>query len=210
MWDRFADLFKSCKKKDVVNTFYNLIHGSRNERFEAKENNKFYCFEQLKRLAGVEHQHLFNVREEQHSASKSKYTFSIDGEDIVSFDSERNGYSLAELGASTLPVVDNYERIVYDYMKNHEERFLIDYKDTKTNADFGADELLDYSCFFLKNNADIRRELFAHGLINMDVMDILRDDMNDRFPIDENRRDYVLTVIASSLRSLNQLDSDYM
>ncbi|WP_196905805.1 hypothetical protein [Candidatus Symbiopectobacterium sp. 'North America'] len=109
-----------------------------------------------------------------------------------------------------LPVVDSYERIVYDYIKSHEARFVVDCKDTKTKAGFGADELMDYSCFFLKNNADIRREFLAHGLINMDIMDILRDDINDRFPIDENRRNYVLTVINGSLRSLYQLDSDYM
>ncbi|MBG6243927.1 hypothetical protein CS369_02060 [Candidatus Symbiopectobacterium sp. 'North America'] len=25
LWDRFIDLFKSCKKQDVVNTFYTLF-----------------------------------------------------------------------------------------------------------------------------------------------------------------------------------------
>lgn len=210
LWDRFVDLFKSCKKQDVVNTFYSLIHGNRNEGNSDKTNNKFYFFEQLKRLADVEHQHLFNIRETQHSASENLYTFSIGGEDIVSFYSDKNGHSLAGLEVATLPIVDNYERIVYDYMKSHEARFVVNYKDTKTEAGFGADELMDYSCFFLKNNADIRREFLAHGLINMDMMDILRDDMNDRFPIDENRRNYVLTVITGSLRSLYQLDSDYL
>ncbi|MGG2141945.1 hypothetical protein [Symbiopectobacterium sp. RP] len=213
LWDRFIDLFKSCKKQDVVNTFYTLIHGDSNKGNSAKTNNRFYCFEQLKRLADVEHQHLFSIRETPHSASESLYTFSIGNEDIVSFCSDKNGLSLAGLEMPGLPVVDNYERIVYDYMKRHEARFAVDYvdyKDIKTKAGFGADELMDYSCFFLKNNADIRREFLAHGLINMDMMDILRDDINDRFPIDENRRNYVLTVITGSLRSLYQLDSDYM
>lgn len=129
---------------------------------------------------------------------------------IFLFFSERNGCSLTELNVEALPVVDNYELIVYNYMKNNQERFLIDYKDTKTNVDFSADELMDYSCFFLKNNHDVRKAFFEHGLVNMDVMDILRDDMNNYYPLEDNRRDYVLTVITGSLRSLSQLSGDYM
>ncbi len=210
LWDRFVDLFKSYKKQDVVNTFYTLIHGGNNNIGTNEENNKFYCFEQLKRLADVDHQHLFEVHVERHSVYTSKYTFSIDGDDILSFFSERNGCSLTELSVDKLPLVDNYEFIVYNYMKSNQERFLIDYKDTKANVYFSADELMDYSCFFLKNNHDVRKAFLEHGLINMDVMDILRDDMNNHCPLEDNRRDYVLTVITSSLRSLNQLSSDCM
>lgn len=42
LWDRFIDLFKSCKKQDVVNTFYTLIHVDSNEGNSAKTNNRFY------------------------------------------------------------------------------------------------------------------------------------------------------------------------
>ncbi|MCW2478613.1 hypothetical protein [Candidatus Symbiopectobacterium sp. NZEC135] len=210
LWDRFIDLFKSCKKQDVVNTFYNLIHGDGNEGSSDKTNNRFHCFEQLKRLADVEHQHLFNIREKYISDNESLYTFSIGSEDIVSFCSDKNGYSLAELKMAELPVVDNYQKIVHDYMKSNEERFLIDYPDTKTNGVLGGDELMDCSCFFLRNNDDIRRALFAHGLMNMDMVDILMDYMKIRLPNDNSPRGGILTVIHNSLIKLYKLDTDYM
>ncbi|MGL9721917.1 hypothetical protein, partial [Symbiopectobacterium sp.] len=129
---------------------------------------------------------------------------------IVSFCSDKNGLSLDGLEMAGLPVVDNYLSIVHDYMKSNEERFLIDYDDTKTKGILGGDELMDCSCFFLRNNDDIRRAFFAHGLMNMDMVDILRDDMNDRFPNDESPRGGILTVIHNSLVSLYKLNTDYM
>lgn len=85
LWDRFADFFKFCKKQDVVNTFYTIIHGGNDKISSNEENNKFYCFEQLKRLAGADHQHLFEVHVEQHSVYMSKYTLLIDDNDILVF-----------------------------------------------------------------------------------------------------------------------------
>ena len=217
LWDRFLDFFRCHKKKEVVDTFHELIHGEHKGVGGERGENKFYCFEQLKRLANDESKNLFKTHIEYQGPYLNKYTFSIGSDNILSFHSQKNGHSLADLQFAGSSLVDNYESIVFNYMKEKKELFLSDYNNTKTDSEFGTDELMDYSCFFLKNNNEIKNELFEHGLINLDVMDSLRMEMDglsneedDHFALRDNRRSYILTIIASSLISLYQLDSNYM
>ncbi|MCW2476525.1 hypothetical protein [Candidatus Symbiopectobacterium sp. NZEC151] len=208
VWDKFCDLFRKCKKSDVVNTFYNLIHGDgRNHDNSGK--NAFYHFEQLRHMADPDDRHLFTTRVAEINGDENKYIFLIDNVEIATV-SVKSWDALYRLEHNSQPLIDNYEKIVYDYVKENKSRFLDEYKQTKIADNYGSDELMDYSCFFLNNHSEVKKTLLERGIINIYVMDEINYDMDKTIPVEDNRRGYALTTIAGSLRTEYHLDGDAM
>lgn len=99
-----------------------------------------------------------------------------------------------------MPLIDNYEKIVYGYVKDNKIKFLNEYKQTRVADNYSSDELINYSRFFLNNHSEVKKTLLERGIINIDVMDEVKYDMDKTIPVEDNRRGYALTTIAGSLR----------
>ncbi|HDL8074759.1 TPA: pathogenicity island 1 protein SopD2, partial [Yersinia enterocolitica] len=68
---------RSNKKKDVINTLYNLITPPKNENLNSDLKFKLHRFEQLKCLANPSHRDQFKIHVHSQETNKNKYTLSI-------------------------------------------------------------------------------------------------------------------------------------
>lgn len=213
LWDKFCDLFRSNKKQDVINLFYNLITPSKNENLNSELAVKLEQFEQLKNMADPVNRDLFKIRTQLQGTSQKKYTFSIDGTDIYKFVSENNWNSLSKITLGNSPLIESYSTVIKEYAENNLNEFKEVYPDTEIKDTYGADELMDYSCFFLKENPELKNILLEYDLTNMDTLNSITDEMREKMEGDDQKRGeltYTLMTISGSLRITEKLDNDDM
>lgn len=208
LWDKFCDLFRKYKKSEVIDTFFNLIHGDGCSH-DNSGRNAFYHFEQLRHMAHPDDRHLFTTRIDEINNDENKYVFLIDNVEITAV-YVKGGDELYKLECNSMPLIDNYEKIVYGYVKDNEINFLNEYKKTKITDNYSSDELINYSRFFLNNHSEVKKTLLERGIINVDAMDEIQYDMDKHIPVEDNRRGYALTTIAGSLRMEYHLEGDEM
>ena len=212
-WRKFVNLFKSKDKKEVINTFYELINPSQDKNQHSDLKVKFHRFEQLKHMTEERNREQFKINIQPQGINNNKYTFSIEGNDIYSITSENNWNSLSEISFNQLPLIENYSRIVKQYAKDNQEVFSQHYPTTEITDVLDADTFIDLSCFFLGKNIELSNTLLAYGLTNIDVMDFITDEMSKTFEDNDLKRGeltYTLTTISGSLRLSEMLDSDCM
>ncbi|HDL6960962.1 TPA: hypothetical protein PXM28_000163 [Yersinia enterocolitica] len=72
---------------------------------------------------------------------------------------------------------------------------------------------MDYSCFFLKENPELKNILLEYDLTNMDTLNSITDEMREKMEGDDQKRGeltYTLMTISGSLRITEKLDNDDM
>ncbi|WP_235921497.1 pathogenicity island 1 protein SopD2, partial [Yersinia artesiana] len=97
LWDKFCDLFRSNKKQDVINLFYNLITPLQDESLNSELKIKLEQFEKLKNMADPVNRELFKTHIQELDKGQKEYTFSIDDTNIYKFVSENNWNSLSKI-----------------------------------------------------------------------------------------------------------------
>ncbi|MGN1677390.1 hypothetical protein ACKE2E_09245, partial [Yersinia enterocolitica] len=183
LWEKFCDLFRSNKKKDVINTLYNLITPPKNENLNSDLKFKLHRFEQLKCLANPSHRDQFKIHVHSQETNKNKYTLSIKNNDVYSFIAENNWEPLSQIPFAQLPLIENYSSIVKNYAKDHQDSFNKRYPTTKITAKLDADVLMDFSCFFLEKNPMLKNTLLGYGLTNIDIIEVTTNEMSKKWRV---------------------------
>ncbi|WP_235921484.1 hypothetical protein, partial [Yersinia artesiana] len=116
-------------------------------------------------------------------------------------------------------IIENYSTVIKEYAGNNLKKFKEFYPDTEIKDTYGADELMDYSCFFLKENPELKNLLLEYDLTNMDTLNSITDEMREKMEDVEDieKRDkkigeltYTLMTVSGSLITTKKLDNDYM
>ncbi|MCW2488903.1 hypothetical protein J5069_23780, partial [Candidatus Symbiopectobacterium sp. NZEC127] len=136
-----------------------------------------------------------------------RYTFSIDKVDIYSFDTPNNWDSLSELSFNQLPLVENYNLIVKNFAADNDVEFTKKFPDTKIKDNYGGDEVMDYSCFFLERNPDIKLTLLEYGLFDLNITNAFVNDMEAQLKGDDDRIGKINYRLITLQVSLNYLES---
>lgn len=207
LWQRFLDLFRGVPKKAVIDSLYENINENPMAKLGGAVYHRFYNFEKLKSLALPTYRNLFKVDVQALGEKGTKYTFSIDKVDIFSFDTPNNWNSLSEMMFEHKPLVENYSCIVKKFSADNHVEFYKQFPDTKIKDNFGGDEVMDYSCFFLEENPDIKLALLEYGLFDLNILLSFVKDMTEQLRGDDDRIgkiDYRLTTLQVSLRYLEE------
>ncbi|MGL9721918.1 hypothetical protein [Symbiopectobacterium sp.] len=155
------------------------------------------------------YKNLFKINVQPLGMLGTRYTFSIDKVDIYSFDTPNNWDSLSELSFNQLPLIENYSPIVKKYAADNDVEFAKQFPDTKIKDDYGGDEVMDYSCFFLERNPDIKLTLLGYGLFDVDITNAFVNDMEAQLKGDDDRIgsiNYRLVTLQVSLKYLESRD----
>lgn len=209
LWQRFLDLFRISPKKDVINSLYENINEHPAAKLGGAVYYGFYNFEKLKALALPAYKDLFKINVQSLGMLGTRYTFSIDKVDIYSFDTPNNWDSLSELSFNQLPLIENYIPIVKKYAADNDVEFAKQFPDTKIKDDCGGDEVMDYSCFFLERNPDIKLTLLEYGLFDVDITNAFVNDMEAQLKGYDDRIgriNYRLITLQISLKYLESRD----
>lgn len=208
LWQRFLDLFRISPKQDVIDFLYNVINESPDAKLDGDVYHRFYNFMKLKSLASPAYRNLFKIKTQFLGMNGAKYTFSIDNVDIYSFDTPNSWNSLSKLSFNQMPLVEKYGLIIKDFSANNRIRLKEVYPDVEVKDNYGGDEYLYYSCFFLMENPDLKLTLLEYGLYDLDIMKAYVNEMCDTLKGDDDKAeciDYWLTTLSCSL---NHLESE--
>lgn len=208
LWQRFLDLFRISPKKDVIDSLYNIINENPDAKLGGEMHHRFYNFEKLKALALPAYRNLFKIKAQFFGMKGTRYTFSIDKVDIYSFDTPNNWNSLSELSFNQKPLVEKYGIIIKDYAADNRTRLKDVYPDVEVKNNYGGDEFLYYSCFFLMENPELKLSLLEYGLYDLDIMKAYVNEMCEALKGDDDKAeciDYWLTTLSCSL---NHLESE--
>ncbi|MGG2143573.1 hypothetical protein [Symbiopectobacterium sp. RP] len=209
LWQRFLDLFRTSPKKDVIESLYENINEHPAAKLGGTVYYRFYNFEKLKALALPAYRNLFKVSAQSLGMKGTRYTFSIDKVNIYSFDTPNNWDSLFKLSVNQLPLVENYSAIVKKFAADNDIEFSKQFPDTKIKDNYGGDEVVDYSCFFLERNPDIKLTLLEYGLFDLDITNAFVNDMEAQLKGDDDRIgkiNYRLITLQVSLKYLESRD----
>ncbi|MCW2478611.1 hypothetical protein [Candidatus Symbiopectobacterium sp. NZEC135] len=207
LWQRFLDLFRISPKKDILDSLYENINEYPAAKLGGAVYYRFYNFEKLKALALPAYRNLFKVGVQSLGMNGTRYTFSIDKVDIYSFDTPNNWDSLSELSFNQLPLVENYNLIVKNFAADNDVEFTKKFPDTKIKDNYGGDEVMDYSCFFLERNPDIKLTLLEYGLFDLNITNAFVNDMEAQLKGDDDRIGKINYRLITLQVSLNYLES---
>lgn len=205
LWQRFLDLFRISPKKDVINSLYNVINENPDAKLDGEVYHHFYNFMKLKSLASPAYRNLFKIKTQFLGMNGTRYTFSIDKVDIYSFATKNTWDSLSELSFNQMPLVEKYGLVIKDYADDNLTKLKEVYPDVEVNGIYGGDQHFYYSCFFLKENPDLKLTLLEYGIFERDVMEAYVNEMNEALKGNDDKTeciDFWLTVLSTSLNHL--------
>lgn len=187
----------------VVNKFYGLLTPepavNANHAF-----GKYHRFKQLQRLADSEYQHLFQVSHTLHP--DYSLVFKIDDVEIYRDTQCEVWQSLSELTSHSRPLIENYTDIVKNTALDNKEAFTLAYPESEITSCYGADQLMDYSCFYLQNNAHLKQTLQDYGLGCEKTASFIIEEMCEKMRFDDRlgTMEYALITIASTLKYFSE------
>lgn len=186
-FEKIIDFFCRTHKHEVFTTLHQLLHSPKDNDSVA---HKIRLFQELQRMAAPTFQDRFKMSiEELGDSFHIKLEIEdMDGHSISLVDNlhaikennktpEQRFIELNNIKYEGNFLFQDLKYIVYDYVKQNESEFKIEFPNVKICDQFGNDELTSYLNFFMNNTPEIKNELNNVGLNNdeivMSIYDIL-------------------------------------
>lgn len=166
LWDRFKDLFRTNKKKEVLSNLYDFITNEQPIKNTCVTECDLGCvslFNKLKECANEAHQDLFKT---EYDTNKNEISFFIESKKIKTVPTLEVLRSISVGGENLL---GNYSRILIKHCREGSGGLL------SKQSILGADDFRKISKTFFSNNPELESFLKNCGITQDDVFDRIYD-----------------------------------